>query len=157
MAETTVARKADEGQAYWMLGGLYVVKVSSEETGGAVTVMEMTMPAGMGPPPHTHPGAETVYVVEGSVDYHIGGDTISGGPGAVFHIPAGTLECFEPTSTTKVLITYRPGGIERFFAEAGEQALTREIPPPASEPPDFPRIIEIAARYGMIIQPPPGV
>ena len=78
------------------------------------------------------------------------------GPGSLFHVPRGTVERFEPTSEAQVLVTYRPGGIEKFFAEAGEAALTREIPPPASEPPDFPRIIEIAAKYGMIIQPPPG-
>ena len=37
-----------------------------------------------------------MYVVEGTVRYTIGDETISAGPGAVFHIPAGTLEHFEP-------------------------------------------------------------
>ena len=50
MAGKAIVRKAGEGDAYWMLGGLYEVKVSSEESGGAVTVMQMTVPAGMGPP-----------------------------------------------------------------------------------------------------------
>lgn len=153
MAEQAVVRKPSEGQAFWMLGGLYEVKASSEETGGA-TVMEMTMPAGMGPPPHTHPGSETVYVLEGTVRYYIGGDTIDGGPGTLFHIPAGTLERFEPTSTAKVLVTYAPGGIENFFAEAGEPAQRHELPPPPAEPPDIDRIAAIAERYGMHIQTP---
>src|SRR5438105_6639520 len=80
MADVTVVRNRDEGDAVWMLGGRYEVKASSEQTNGAMTVMEMWMPAGMGPPPHTHPGTESVYVLEGRVRYNIGGDTCDGGP-----------------------------------------------------------------------------
>ncbi len=75
--------------------------------------------------------------------------------GSLFHIPAETLEWFEPTSDAKVLITYSPGGIEKFFAEAGEPAERREVPPPPTSPPDVERLVEIGARYGMKIQPPP--
>lgn len=64
----------------------------------------------MGPPPHTHPGTETVYVLEGTIRYYIGDDTIDAGPGTLFHIPAGTLGRFEPTTRAKVLVTYAPGG-----------------------------------------------
>ncbi len=158
MAETTVARKPGEGKALWMLGGLYEVRVTSEETGGALTVMEMTMPAGMGPPPHTHPGGETVYVLEGNVSYHIGDETVEGGPGSVFYIAKDTLERFEPTGAgpTRVLVCYTPGGIEKFFEEVGEPAAARELPPAPTEPPDFERIASAAARYGMTIQPPPA-
>lgn len=156
MTEQTVVREPGEGQAYWMLGGLYEVKAGSNETGGA-TVMEMTMPAGMGPPPHTHPGTETVYVLDGTIRYHIGDDTFDAGPGTLFHIPAGTLERFEPTSTARVLVTYAPGGIERFFAEAGEPAERHELPPPPDGPPDVERLAAIAERYGMHIQNPSAV
>jgi quercetin dioxygenase-like cupin family protein len=158
MAATTVARKAGESTALWVLGGLYEIKVSSEESGGAVTVMEMTIPPGYGPPPHTHAGGEVVYVVDGTLAYHIGDEVVEGGPGAVFHVAAGTVEWFEPTGPDPlhVLVTYLPGGIEDFFRAIGEPALSRIVPPPATEPPDFPRIVETAARYGMLIQPPPA-
>ena len=56
MATEAIARRGDEGQALWLLGGLYEILVASEETGGNVTVMRMTAPAGTGSPPHTHPG-----------------------------------------------------------------------------------------------------
>lgn len=156
MTEQTVVRKPGEGQAFWMLGGLYEVKAANDETGGT-TVMEMTMPAGMGPPPHTHPGTETVYVLEGTIRYYIGDDAIDAGPGTLFHIPAGTLERFEPTSLAKVLVTYAPGGIERFFAEAGEPAQSHELPPPPEGPPDVERLAAIAERHGMHIQNPTTV
>jgi quercetin dioxygenase-like cupin family protein len=156
MADGAVARNRDEGEAFWMLGGRYEVKASSEETDGAMTVMEMWMPAGMGPPPHTHPGTESVYVLEGRLSYHIGDQTFDGGPGAFFHIPAGTVECFEPTEECRVLVTYAPGGIEKFFAEAGEPARSTGLPPAPEGPPDVERLASIAARYGMDIQQPVG-
>jgi quercetin dioxygenase-like cupin family protein len=156
MTEKTVVRKSGDGQAFWMLGGLYEVLLSSDESNGAVTIMHMTIPAGMGPPPHTNPGAESVYVIDGTVTYHIAGEMIDGGPGSLFHVPAGTLEWFEPTSTARVLVTYTPGGIDKFFAEAGEPAQRREVPPPPTAPPDVERLAAIGARYGMEIQPPPG-
>jgi quercetin dioxygenase-like cupin family protein len=150
----SVVRKPGEGNAFWMLGGLYEVKAASAETGGALTAMEMTIPAGMGPPPHTHPGTESVYVLEGTVRYHIGDETIEGGPGSFFHIPEGVVENFEPTSDVRVLVLYTPGGIDEFFAEAGEPAERREVPPAPAEPPDIERLIAIGEKHGMQIRPP---
>lgn len=154
MGDQTVIRQAGEGQAFWMLGGLYEVLLSSDETGGKSTVMQLTIPAGSGPPPHSHAGAESVYVAEGTLNFHIGGKSVPAGPGSVFHIPEGTVENFEPTSTVRVVATYSPGGIEKFFAEVGEPA--RELPPPPDSPPDIARIAEIGARYGVVIEQPSG-
>jgi quercetin dioxygenase-like cupin family protein len=156
MAAETVINERGEGDAVWMLGGRYEVKASSEQTNGAMTVMELWMPPGMGPPPHTHPGTESVYVLEGRVRYNIGGDTFDGGPGAFFHILPGTLENFEPTEETRVLVVYTPGGIDKFFAEAGEPAAGPGLPPAPEGPPDLERLTSIAARYGMDIQQPAG-
>jgi quercetin dioxygenase-like cupin family protein len=152
MAVDSVVRKTGEGTAYWMLGGLYEVRVSSAESGGAMTVMEMTIPTGAAPPPHTHPGTESVYVLEGNLLYHIDGDTHEGGPGSFFHIAAGVVENFEPVTDIRILVTYTPGGIEEFFAEAGEPAERREIPPALTEPPDIERLVAIGKKYGMEIK-----
>ncbi|UUU34095.1 cupin domain-containing protein [Streptomyces sp. CA-210063] len=155
MAKNAHVRHSGDGKAFWMLNGLYEVKASSDETDGAMTVVEMTIPEGMGPPPHTHPGTESVYVIEGTLRYHIAGETVEGGPGSFFHIPEGTLERFEPTSTVRMLITYTPGGIDKFFAEAGEPAQRRELPPQSDTPPDVDRLIEIGKRHGIQMQPMP--
>jgi quercetin dioxygenase-like cupin family protein len=156
MAGASVVRSEGEGTALWMLGGLYEVKVSSEESNGELTVMEMTMPPGMGPPPHTHAEGETVRVLDGTLRYHIGGESFEGGPGTTFHIPAGTVENFEPTGDKplRVLVVYTPGGIDQFFSEAGEPAQSREIPPPPESPPDVERLAQIGARYGLDIKAP---
>lgn len=154
-SDKVVVHGPGTGQAFWLLGGLYEVLLSSDQSGGEVTVMQMTLPAGMGPPPHTHPGSETVYVIDGTLTYHIGGELFEGQPGSLFHIPAGVVENFEPTTTVRVLVTYRPGGIDKFFTEAGEVAARREVPPAPTAPPDVARLAEIGSRHGLVIHLPP--
>ena len=154
MSGKAVVNGVGRGRAIWMLGGLYEVLVSGDETNGQSTVMHFTIPAGAAPPLHRHDGDETVFVLEGTLNYHIGGETFEGGPGSVFHIPAGTEERFEPTSTVKLVVNYAPGGIDRFFAEAGEPATTREIPPAPTSPPDIERLAQIGATHGLHLVPP---
>jgi quercetin dioxygenase-like cupin family protein len=156
MAEQTIARRSGEGQAFWMLGGLYEVLLSSDETDGKSTIMQLTVPPGLGPPPHAHTGSESVYVVDGTLKFHIGDEVIEGGPGSMFHFSPGMVENFEPTSTVRLVANYSPGGIEKFFAEAGEPAQARQLPPPPTSPPDIARLVEIGAHYGVSIHPPGG-
>ncbi|WP_412538329.1 cupin domain-containing protein [Longispora sp. K20-0274] len=155
MGEKPVARMASEGDAIWMLGGLYEVKVSSAETGGRLTVVQMTVPEGYGPPPHVHTACdETMYVLSGRVRVHMGAATTEAGPGAVFYFPRGTEEFFEPIGTASVLASYMPGGIDNFFAEAGQAAEHRELPPVGGPPPDFERLAAIAERYDLELKAP---
>src|SRR4051794_26946139 len=111
MADAKVVRGKGEGEAFWMLGGLYEVKAAADETNGSATIIEMTLPPGLGPPPHRHPGGETVYVLDGALKYHIEGESFDGGPGDFFYLPAGTRENFEPTGDTplRILVIYTPG------------------------------------------------
>ena len=155
-ASVPIIRVAGEGDKQAFLGGgLHTWKLMAEDTGGEFFLFEDTLSQAKTTPLHRHPESdETVYVLEGRIRYHINGETFEGRPGSTFHVPAGTLENFEPVEQSRLLVLYTPGGIEKFFAEAGEAALTRELPPPSSEPPDFERIVEIAAKYGMNIQPP---
>lgn len=152
-----IARGAGEGTALWMLGGLYELKATSDETDGEMSVVEMTIPVGMGPPPHIHDCGEATYVLEGTGIYHVDGRTVEAGPGSFFYFPAGTEETFEPTSDMRVLIVYAPGGIDKFFAEAGEPASTREAPPEPDEPPDLESLAAIAAKYGLELRAPETV
>jgi quercetin dioxygenase-like cupin family protein len=156
MADTTVVRNPGEGDAYWLLGGLYEQKAGADETGGAVSIFEMTLPPGAGPPPHTHPGGEAVYVLEGNLRYHIDGEVHEGGPGSFFYIPEGTWENFEPVTQMRILVIYLPGGQERFFAEVAEPAQKRELPPPPDAPPDIEQLIATAEKHGMRMKPPEG-
>lgn len=42
-------------------------------------------------PRHTHPGEEIIYVIEGSLEYEIGGKTVKVKAGDVLFVPAGTV------------------------------------------------------------------
>jgi quercetin dioxygenase-like cupin family protein len=152
MVANTAVTKTGTGQAVWMLGGRYTVRVSSEDSGGELTVMEMELPVGSGPPPHTHSGGETVFVVEGTVRYHIADETFDAGPGDVIYIPAGTVENFEPTSKSRVIITYTPGGMDKYFLEVGEPAPEAGLPPAPKGPPSpefLERMATVGTRYGL--------
>ncbi|MGB2874472.1 MAG: cupin domain-containing protein [Gaiellaceae bacterium] len=156
MAGKTVVRKSGEGDAIWMLNSLYEVKAAADETGGELTAMEMTLPPGMGPPPHEHEAGESVYVLEGRIRYHIGGETHEGGPGTFFYVPAGVEENFEPADENplRLLVIYTPGGMDKFFSEAGEPAERREIPAPSSTPPDLERLASLAEKHGLHLKVP---
>jgi quercetin dioxygenase-like cupin family protein len=156
MAGRTVVRRHDEGDAIWMLNSLYEVRASSDETGGELSAMEMTIPPGMGPPPHVHEGGESVYVLEGQVRYHIRGETHEGGPGTFFYIPGGIEENFEPAddNLVRLLVIYTPGGMDKFFSEAGEPAQRREVPPPSETPPDLERLASVAEKHGLRLKIP---
>ena len=42
-------------------------------------------------PRHTHPGEEIIYVIEGSLEYEIGGKPVKVKAGDVLFVPAGTI------------------------------------------------------------------
>ena len=155
VSEKTVVRKTGEGDAYWFLGGLYEVLLSSDDTNGKTTVMRFTIPVGMGPPMHSHDSAEDVYIIDGTATYHVNGEMIECGPGAALHLPPGTSETWVPKTTTTVLITYSPGGIEKFFAKEGERATKLEVPPPPASPPDMERLAAEGEKFGLHIEGPP--
>src|SRR2546421_630921 len=92
----------------------------------------------------------SLYEVRTSSD-HIGGEVHEGGPGTFFYVPAGIEENFEPADDNpiRLLVIYTPGGMDKFFKEAGDPAQRREIPPPSETPPDLERLTAIAEKYGL--------
>jgi len=154
MSDKVVAKAPNQGDAIWMLGGLYEILLSGADTGGTATVVQFTIPVGAAPPNHIHDCAETVFVLEGTLKYHVGGETFEGGPGSIFHIPAGVDEFFEPTSLLKIIGIYHGGSMDAFFREAGEPAQSRVVPPAPTEPPDVARLEEIGNRNGLQLIPP---
>jgi quercetin dioxygenase-like cupin family protein len=54
---------------------------------------------GLGFPPHSHPGEEIIYVLEGTLVYRIAGRLVTLGPGGVLFIPAGTVHSARNTGS----------------------------------------------------------
>ena len=42
-------------------------------------------------PSHTHPGEEIIYVIEGTIEYRIGGRVVTANAGDVLFVPAGVV------------------------------------------------------------------
>src|SRR4029079_3914030 len=105
--------------------------------------MEAVVPPGGGPPPHIHRNEdETFYVVEGSCDIRLGDEWVTAGGGGVVKAPRGRVDCFHNAGNApmRMILTFTPAGIERFFEETLERALDAASPVPDN-------IDEVAARY----------
>jgi len=153
----SVIRNRNDGKAYWFMGNLLDIKLSSEETGGETTIIEMSVgPKRVAAPPHIHSVTETAYVIDGNLRYRVDGRTIDASAGSLLYFPKGTPEWFENTTDrpARLLITYSPGGMDRFFREVAEPATRREVPPPPTTAPDFNHLKEVASRYGLQITGP---
>jgi mannose-6-phosphate isomerase-like protein (cupin superfamily) len=139
-----------------LVGDQITVKLESEDTGGAYSLVEETsLPEG-GPPPHIHHNVdETLYVLEGEVEFMAGDQTIPASDGAAVYVPKGTLHTFKNvgTSPSSVMAILSPGGFEKFFLEAGEPVTEGSSAPEGA--PDVGRIVEIGQKYGLEIPPPP--
>lgn len=125
----------DEGKTLAIAGGNYRVIISGEQTNGNYAVIEMVVPPGGGPPPHSHTNTQEMFhVLEGEVTFKTeAGQQVVTKDGFV-NIPfGGAIHCFKNTSTTyaRLLCTVLPAGIEQLFLEIGQTVAQGEfIPPP---------------------------
>jgi quercetin dioxygenase-like cupin family protein len=136
-------RSADSGLLLIGPGDHYRFLVTGEESGGAYFAMEAIVPPGGGPPPHVHAREdETFYVLDGEVTFRLGDRVVLGGPGDFVNVPRGVVHNFsnEATGIARMILTFTPSGIERFFEETLERALDPNQPPPDN-------VDEVAARY----------
>src|SRR5688500_19633671 len=93
--------RAGEGKAYWVVGDLYTILASGEDTGGAYALIHAVVPPGGGPPPHTHSREdEAFYVLEGELAFHADGREFAATPGAWVTLARGSLHSFRNTGTT---------------------------------------------------------
>jgi hypothetical protein len=88
------------------------------------------------------------YVLDGTVRYVLGDQTVDARTGSFVFIPRGTPHCFHNPGpeATRLLVMFTPAGIERSFEEHAKR-------PPG--PPDPAAIQEIARSTGMEILGPP--
>jgi quercetin dioxygenase-like cupin family protein len=146
-----------QGESVWLGGDLIEVKLASEDTGGAYSMVKVTIPPQGGPPSHLHSNVdEALYVVDGEVEVLLGDGTTRASAGSLAFVPKGTLHTFKNvgTSPSRVVAIISPGGFEKFFLEAGEPAAEGSTPPEGK--PDVERIMEIGQKYGFEIPSRPG-
>jgi mannose-6-phosphate isomerase-like protein (cupin superfamily) len=153
-----VIRQNGEGEHLWFAGGgLFTIKASASETGGAFVLWEDREVRGKPTPLHLHPNEdETLYVLEGEILVHINGEEHRVGEGGLFVAPRGVPHAFLVISETARLLTLQtPGTGEAFYRELCEPASSGAVP--GSRPADFARLREVARRSDSIeiLGPPP--
>lgn len=154
-----VARRPDEGEALWILGGLYTYKALTAETGGAYLLVEVQGPQGFAAPLHFHDDEEEgFYVASGRVRVVLDERTVEAPAGSYALAPRGVKHAFVfDSADTKLLLLLSPGQKHQtLFRAIGEPAARHEIPPPPSTLPDLERMAKVASEHGTrIVGPPP--
>lgn len=141
------------------IGGRMVVKVRGEDTAGAYSIHENTIPPGSpGPRPHLHRDyEETFFVLDGELTMRMGPRGITAPAGSFVVVPRDVVH--QPSNTgsqpVRVLLIFSPSGMDRFFEEAAERRL------PLQAIPDDPAVREELAaftgKYGYeFAELPPG-
>lgn len=140
------------GSSVDVLGNTVTFKAVSADTAGAYSLVEAVSVPGAGTPPHKqHDDDEAFFILEGVYTIHLGDSVRTARPGDYVFVPRGTLHAFrnEGSVPARMLIINSPGGLhEAFFAEVGVPAGSDAAPP------DFPTVLESAARYGIEIMLP---
>ena len=106
------------------------VKVSTESTGGALSICEMPMAAGYMVPPHTHHDTdEWSYVLEGRVGARVGEDEFTAEPGSWILKPRGVMHTFwnAGPESARIIELLTPGRFEYFFRRTVELASKDEL------------------------------
>jgi quercetin dioxygenase-like cupin family protein len=147
-----------EGDARWVVGELDRIKATAAQTGGLFGLKESLDRRGGGPPLHVHEREdEACYVLEGEITFFVGDDVIRASAGTWLYLPRRIPHSLRIESDeARTLWLVVPGGFESFFVDVFPPATVGSSPP--DEQPDFERMAEAAARYGVtILGPPPGV
>ena len=152
LSKSLLYRPAGSGETFLGPGDIYRFLVTGAESGGAYFAMEAIVPPGGGPPPHIHSNEdETFYVVEGRCSIRLGDEWVTASAGDFANVPRDTVHCFhnDGDEAMRMILTFTPAGIERFFLETLKRALDPAQAPP--EPPEAvaARYAEAAPRYGM--------
>lgn len=128
------------------------VRAKAETTNGAFGLIEhWEVPPGQASPYHTHHREdESFYILQGEVAFVIDGKWQRVGAGGFVFGPREIPHGFKVVGDepAQMLLLATPGGFEQFVLELG-QPLTDPIAPP-----DFPKMMEVAARHGIDIHGP---
>jgi quercetin dioxygenase-like cupin family protein len=152
MSATSLYVPAGSGPTFWGPGDRYTFLVTGEQSGGAYFAMEAFVPPGGGPPPHIHTlEDETFYILDGRCGFRVGERRFTAGPGDFVSVPRGTVHNFrnDGDGLSRIILTFTPAGIEKFFLETLEVAKDPKAMPPDNMDAVVARYIEAAPRYGM--------
>ena len=133
-----------EGTRVRAFGSEILFALTTEQTGGVLSLGLAEVPAGHGPPLHVHDADDELFIIlEGDYLFFADGTWRDAGPGSVVFLPRGVEHTFKVVSATpgKHWTLATPGGFDRFYARCAEVFAV-------AGPPDFAQLAEISADHG---------
>jgi quercetin dioxygenase-like cupin family protein len=139
---------AGQGEARWWFGGLAVIRATAADTGGLMSIVEVTCPANDAAPLHVHYREdEAFWILEGDVTIEVGDTTIQCHAGDYAFGPRNIPHRYTVGADgCRMLFIVLPGGFEELVREMGRPAASRTLPAPSQ--PDFEHVAAVAAAYG---------
>jgi quercetin dioxygenase-like cupin family protein len=145
-----VAVATGAGEARWWFGALAEIKATAADTGGQLTLVEVTCPPGYQGVRHVHHSEdEAFWLLAGDMDLEVGGKQIEMHAGDYAFGPRDVPHSFSAGGGgCRVLFILTPGGFENLIMATSEPAQARTVPPPSDEMPDIARLQAIVAQFG---------
>jgi mannose-6-phosphate isomerase-like protein (cupin superfamily) len=140
----------DKGEARWWFDSLAVIKAGAADTGGQMTIIEVTEPPNMDGPLHVHHREdEGFWILEGSASFEVGDTVIKARAGDYVFGPRDIPHRYSTGNEgCRLLFIMTPGGFEDLVIAMSKPAESRTLPPPSDEEPDWGRIAAIAQAHG---------
>jgi quercetin dioxygenase-like cupin family protein len=148
-----LAVRNDEGEARWWLGALAVIKATAADTGGQLTVVEVTDPPGVEAPMHVHHREdEAFWVLDGDIRFEIGGEVVEAGPGDFVFGPRDVPHGYSVGDTgARMLFILTPGGFEGLIRATSDPAGSWTLPPADHPMPDEEQMVTAQAAAGCAV------
>jgi len=148
--------KGGEGERWWFLGTLAVVRVPGEAVDDRFALIEFLFPHGASPPRHTHRQDESYYVLEGALTVAAGERRFELQAGGTGVVPMGVAHTFRVDSDgARVLVLSTPGGLERMVRDGSVPASASTLPPAATPRPTPDELERVFAAHGQVNVGPP--
>jgi quercetin dioxygenase-like cupin family protein len=151
-AAAPFVRDPGAGPTLNVLGVTHIYKATGAETAGSFSFWEDVVPPGAGAPPHTHTREdEAFYVLSGEllIDFEGAHAPCRIGPGGFFYGARHRRHGYRNVGDrpARMLVLCTPScGLDQMFAEFDVAA--------ANGMPEIGKLMAIAAKYGVAIEPP---
>lgn len=140
----------EDGEARWWFESLAIIKATAADTGGQMTIIEVTEPPGAEAPLHVHHREdEGFWMLEGDAIFEVGGTIIEAHTGDYLFCPRDIPHRYRVGSAgCRMLFILTPGGFEKLVIGMSQPASIRTLPPPSEEEPDWVHVANVAAANG---------
>lgn len=144
------ATLAGAGEARWWFNALAEIKLTAGQTGGALSIVEITEAPGAEAPLHVHErDDETFWILDGDLRLEVGDTAIELSAGDVAFGPRGVPHRYTVGDAgCRMLFILTPGGFEELVRGMSVPARSRTLPPADGGEPDWDHVAAVAKANG---------